>query len=81
MSKLSDNSLPYLDRSLDELKKTEVNQAKKFPRETYYMTFEEYHNRIQNRKNNFRKKYEAKSWLSWNFPEHMAYKTLRSTGK
>lgn len=69
-------TLPYLDKPLSELKAIEEIQADKFPFDYKYMTAEEYYEAIQLRKEKFKKKWEAKSWQSWNLPEYLAYREL-----
>lgn len=76
MSTLSNKSLPYLDKSLHELKQINLIQKDKFPFDQEYMPPEEYYDIITKRKEIFIKKWESKSILSWNFPEYRAYKKL-----
>ena len=76
MVTLSDNSLPYLDKSLSELQNIEMNQKINFPFEQKYMSTTKYHEIIEHRKLKFKKKWEAKGILSWNLPEYLAYKKL-----
>jgi hypothetical protein len=76
LSTLSDNSLPYLDKTLDELKKIDVIQKEKFPFEQKFMTPEEYTTTIENRKRLFIDKWNSKSFLSWNLAEYLAYRKL-----
>lgn len=78
LSNLSDKSLPYLDKSLAELNEIDKFQKKKFPFDVKYMTPEVYHETIEKRKLKFINKWEAKSILSWNLPEYLAYKKLTS---
>lgn len=76
MSTLSDKTLPYLDKSLEELEKIDALQGDKFPFRHEYMTPERYYSIINIRKKNFIKKWESKSILSWNYPEYIAYNKL-----
>ena len=78
MSTLSDKSLPYLDKTLLELKHTDLLQKEMFPFEQEFMTPEEYCRIIGERKINFKEKWELKGILSWNLPEYIAYKKLYS---
>ena len=75
MASLSDKTLPHLDKPLPEL--TQINQVqfKKY-RYQYTMQPEEYRRIIDNRKLNFKEKWESKNILSWNLPEYRAYKKL-----
>ncbi|MFZ4399477.1 MAG: DUF4173 domain-containing protein [Bacteroidales bacterium] len=77
LASLSDKSLPYLDKPLAELTMIDSLQKEKFPAEkTYYMTSGEYYQRILERKQSFKLKWESKSILSWNLPEYLAYRKL-----
>jgi len=77
LSELSDKSLPYLDKSLPELTQIDSLQKKRFPSEPmYYMTSENYYQKIKIRKKSFQMNWESKSFLSWNLPEYLAYKKL-----
>lgn len=78
MAELSDNALPYLDVSLEDLKEIQRFQNKKFPNQRGYLSPFEYNSIINHRKIEFKKKWESKSFLSWNLPEYLAYKKLFS---
>ncbi|WP_271423860.1 DUF4173 domain-containing protein [Aequorivita sinensis] len=73
---LSDKSLPYLDKPISELNKIENIQTKIFPYDAGFMNAEEYHKRIESKKRIFKQDWESKSFLSWNFPEYVAYNKL-----
>ncbi|MBI2966434.1 MAG: DUF4173 domain-containing protein [Bacteroidetes bacterium] len=77
LSTLPDHTLPHLDKSLPELHRIDAIQKYKFPFEQIYMTPENYHNIISERKIKFRKEWESKSFLSWNLPEYLAYRKLK----
>jgi len=77
MSGLPDKTLPYLDKSLDELKDIQKKQTELFPFEEKYMVPEYYVQYIANRKNDFIDKWENTSLLSWNLAEYRAYKKLK----
>lgn len=81
LATLSDQALPYLDKPLDELVKTDKIQKEKFRFEEKYMSPQEYHTIIERRKESFKEKWEAKRFLSWNLPEYLAYKKLFSATK
>ncbi len=74
----SDKTLPYLDKSLLEIQKIHKIQTEKFPYYKNYMTPEEYHSIIQNRKKKFIKEWEQKSFLSWNLAEYLAYEKIKT---
>jgi len=76
MSTLSDKTLPILDKPLYNLTVIDELQKEKFPFEQKYMTPVEYNVEIENRKKEFKKKWETKSYLSWNLPEYLAYRKL-----
>jgi hypothetical protein len=74
---LSDKTLPYLDKPLTELKQIEAVKNKNFPNEVAsFMKPDEYFVIIEKRKEKFKSEWEKKSLLSWNYPEHKAYKML-----
>lgn len=76
LSTLSDKALPYLNKPLDELQKIDTVQKAKFPLDRDYMPPEEYHQIIERRILKFGKRWDSEGWLSWNLPEHMAYRKL-----
>lgn len=80
LSTLSDKSLPYLDKSMDELMQIDSIQNKEFNFDNSRsapMTPATYHNIIEERKKAFIKSWESKEILSWNLPEYLAYKKLK----
>ena len=76
MARLSDKSLPYLDKSIMELKEIERIQQEKFPFTESYMDSETYIHTIKKRKLAFKDRWESTSFLSWNLTEYLAYKKL-----
>jgi len=81
LSKLSDKSLPYLNKTLPELTQMDSIQKLKFPAEQIYMPAEKYYQTIEERKKIFKLKWESKSLLSWNLPEYLAYRKLYTSKK
>ncbi len=81
LSKLSDKTLPLLDKSLEELKAMETVQKELFPFEEQYMDAEAYHKKIQLRKEYFMSHWNEKNLRSWNFAEARAYKALSVVNK
>jgi hypothetical protein len=77
MSTLSDKTLPYLDKSTEELRLINKNQQQKFPFEQKYMSIHEYRHIINTRKSEFIEESESKSFLSWSYPEYKAYRKLK----
>lgn len=76
LSTLSDNALPYLDKSMDELIEIKMVQEQLFPFEENYMTIDLYHKKTESRKEKFMIRFSEKKWLSWNLAEANAYKKL-----
>lgn len=76
LSSLSDKTLPYTDKSLTELDQIVQQQKNEYPNERSYISAKTYHERIERRKEQFKTKWESKSILSWNLPEHRAYRRL-----
>lgn len=80
LSGLSDKALPYLHKTPEELAQINYSQEAKFSfsrDKALYMTPDEYRNVINYRKTDFIRKWENKSWLSWNLPEYLAYRKLK----
>lgn len=77
MVNLSHKTLPYLDKSIEELNSIDSVQAEKVLfRGDYFMKPDVFVARIENQKIYFKEKWENKSFLSWNLPEYLAYKKL-----
>lgn len=76
LSDLSDKALPYLVKSDAELNELSKSQATLFHFDYTYMKPEQYATIIDKRVENFRNKWENKSWLSWNYAEYRAYSCL-----
>lgn len=77
LSGLSDKSLPYLDKPIEELKIIDKIQKQKFTFKQEYLSPDDYHLIIEYRKEKFIEEWESKSFLSWNFAEYMAYQKLK----
>jgi len=80
LATLSDKSLPYLDKSEVELLEIEQTQEVQFRFKQKYMSADEYYIKIQERKEDFKWKWESKGFLSWNYTEYMAYRKLFKEG-
>jgi hypothetical protein len=76
LSSFSDKTLPYLNKTKLELDDITIKQKENFNFKDYFLTSESYYNIIQNRKKQFKKEWESKSFLSWNLAEYLAYKKL-----
>lgn len=81
LADFSDKTLPFLDKSLVELKKIERMQTIKFPFFKDYITSEDYQSIIENKKKKFIKDWEEKGFLSWNLPEYLAYKKVKTSSQ
>ena len=75
LSNFSDKALPHLDISLDHLKEIKKHQGIKFYNQKD-MNPNDFHTVIQNKKRDFKQKWEGKNWLAWNMAEYLAYKKL-----
>ena len=78
MASLSDKALPYLDKSLEELKAIDVVQEEKFAFARDYMSPERYFKEIEYRKARFIIAWERTNILEWNLPEYLAYRALKA---
>lgn len=78
---LSDKTLPYLDKSISELKEIDDIQKHLFPFEEKYMDIYNYYDAIQEQKKAFIERYEAKDFLEWNYAEFQAYHKLIKLNK
>ena len=88
LATLSDSALPYLDKSVDELSKIRVGQERKFSFDLglssssmnlfsrAYMKPDEYYIIMNQRKQLFKRKWEAKGFLEWNLAEYKTYNEL-----
>ena len=77
LSDLSDKTLPYLDKSMEDLEKISQTQDSSFRFDYHYMSPEEYFKYIERRKTTFKTIWENKSFLEWNYAEYRAYHNLR----
>jgi hypothetical protein len=76
LSTLPDHTLPQLDKPLEELIKIDSTQKDLFAFTRGYMTPQAYHDIIEQRKRDFKSRWENQSWQSWNLPEYLAYQKL-----
>ncbi len=77
LATLSDKALPILDKTEAELAAIELIQKEKFTFDGNAMKSNVYKTMINQRKESFYKSWESKNFLSWNFSEYMAYKSLK----
>ncbi|HAN78913.1 MAG TPA: hypothetical protein DCQ31_14695 [Bacteroidales bacterium] len=80
MVKLSDKALPLLDISAEKLYTIDSLQQQKFSFKDTDISADEYLKEIQSRKIIFKREWEKKTWLEWNWPEYLAYKKLFPLG-
>ncbi len=73
---LSDKALPYLDHTLEDLNKMNEVQKEKFTIKDTLLQPIDYIKKLNTRKTKFKKEWESKHFLSWNYPEYVAYKKL-----
>lgn len=73
---LSDATLPIVELPIAELERIQKFQFNKYPLERNDLTPELYIQTIEWRKNEFKNKWEKKSWLSWNLSEYLTYRKL-----
>jgi len=76
LASLPDRSLPYLDKSAEELKNIDAIQNDKYSFRSSMMSAEDYVNTIEFRKKQFKARWENQSFLSWNLPDYLAYRKL-----
>ena len=76
LSALPDKTLPYLDKSKEELIAIDSSQQKLFRFPMKYMTSEEYYTEVEKKKSSFRSRWKEKGFLSWNYAEYAAYKSM-----
>ena len=82
---LSNATLPYAVKSIEELTEIQTVQEKVMPIEIisqkYLWDSQNYYEQINNKKDNFLKTYKSRSILEWNIPDYLAYKKLVSAEK
>jgi hypothetical protein len=65
-----------MDYSLDELKAIEAKQNLLIVNRGVYMSAEEFHKALQNKKRYFIAEYAKKGWLSWNYADQRLVRQL-----
>ena len=78
MSNLSNNALPYLDKTDLELSMIDSNQKDEFEFRTQYMSSADYHDKIQQQKSEFIEQWPNKCWLEWNWAGERSYNKLKN---
>jgi hypothetical protein len=76
LADMSPKALPYMDYSLDELKAIEAKQNLLIVNRGVYMSAEEFHKALQNKKRYFIAEYAKKGWLSWNYADQRLVRQL-----
>lgn len=77
LAKLSDKTLPYLDKSQQQLEEIVQLQQKQFHFEEKFLSSSEYYRIIQLRKKVFEEEWEKTNWLEWNLADQRAYNQLQ----
>lgn len=77
LAKMSDKTLPYLDKTEQQLKEIEHLQQQQFHFEEKFLSSNEYYRIIQQRKNSFQEKWAKTNWLEWNLADHRANNQLQ----
>ncbi len=78
---LSDNALPYLDKSIEELEVIDEHQKREFPFTDQYLPSLTYHGNIQRKKKEFVQNWPKRGWQDWNWAGEKAYRDLISEKK
>ena len=77
---LSNSTLPYTLKTMEELADIQAVQVKTLPSEIisqdYLWSYQEYYERINMKQDIFFEKYTLRSILEWNLPDYLAYKKL-----
>lgn len=77
MADLADKTLPYIDKSRDELDKIEHSPVyKQIGKGKYIMNGTEYISKIEDKKTSFLASYPGRTFLEWNYANYIAYKKL-----
>ena len=78
LSTLENKNVHLLEKSMNELNQIKQFNDQKAGNKKYYMSSQEYHQKIEAKKHAFIDAWESKNWLSWNFAEYQAYQRLTS---
>ena len=76
---LSNASLPYAIKTLEQLSDIDAVQRKTMPfdiSQDHLWSYEKYYENIYKKKDNFLNTYKSRSILEWNLPDYSAYKKL-----
>jgi len=77
LSSLPDKTLPYIEKSQEELEQIDRSQEKLFRLQMKYMSSAEYFAKVEKKKAAFKSRWEEKGFLSWNYAEYFAYQNLK----
>jgi hypothetical protein len=82
---LSDATLPYATKTAEKLSDIHDVQVKTMPfditSQNYLWSYQEYYERINEKKDRFLNAYKSRNILEWNLPDYLAYKRLLSIQK
>lgn len=76
LADLSDNALPYLEKTDKELKEIDKIQKEKFPFRKRYISSSDYSEIIIDKKLDFLNEWKNRSWLEWNFAGEKAFRKI-----
>lgn len=79
MRQLSDNALPYLDKTKSELEIIDKNQQNDFPFRDQYISSNTYYDNIQIKKRRFIESWPTRKWQEWNWAGERSYRKLVNT--
>lgn len=76
LADLSNNALPYLGKTNEELREIDKIQKEKFPFRKRYISSIDYSEIIINKRLDFLNNWKNRSWLEWNFAGEKAFRKL-----
>ena len=77
LSGLPYKTIPYLDKTKEELAEINSYQENLFRFAMVYMSLEKYYEKIKSGKEEFKTYWEEKSFQSWNYAGYAAYYRLK----
>jgi hypothetical protein len=84
MYELSNSTLPYSVKSLEQLSDIDIVQRKTLPFDIsrdHLWDYKKYYENIQIKKTIFLDNYPSRNFLEWNLPDYLAYKKLCASEK
>jgi len=77
---LSDATLPYTTKTLEQLSDINAVQIKTMPfdiSQNYLWSYQKYYENINKRRDDFLNNYKSRKVLEWNLPDYLAFKRLK----